>query len=232
MIDFIKKSELWTALDAGLLEQIQGKFSFHLKTIQDLWLYSVIRAEQGQKIAEIGGGESRILPRLALNNDCYNIEKFEGANHGPQSESHIAGIKNIKTFVGEFSPELEENSFDILFSVSVVEHVLDDKFADFFNDCIRILKPGCYMVHAIDMYIADDPILFWCNRYEMYKNAVTDNPLVEPLGPIRQGPLAFSCDIATNPDNIMYGWKTLSPNLDQLRQDAQSVSLKLGARKR
>jgi FkbM family methyltransferase len=231
MFDFIKKSELWNALDAGLLKEIQGKLSFQLKTIQDLWVYSVIKDEQGKSIAEIGGGESRILPRLALNNDCYNIEKFEGEYNGPNAEICIHGVKNIKTFVGEFSSELEENSFDILFSVSVVEHVTDDKFADFFNDCIRILKPGGYMVHAIDMYIPDEPSMFLRNRYEMYKNAVLNTSLVEPLGSIREDTLAFSCDMASNPDNIMYGWKKLAPALDQLRQGAQSVSLKLGVRK-
>jgi len=38
--------------------------------------------------------------------------------------------------------------------------------------------------------------------------------------------------MASNPDNIMYGWKTISPALDHLRQNAQSVSIKLGAKKR
>ncbi len=231
MFDFIKKSDLWTALDAGLLNDIQGKLSFQLKTIQDLWVYSVVKDLHNQNIAEIGGGESRILPKLAQNNNCYNIEKFEGADHGPTSEIHVSGVKNIHTFVGDFSPQLTENSFDVLFSVSVVEHVADSDFEDFFNDCIRILKPGGYMVHAIDMYVSDNPTPFWLNRFEMYKNAVANNPLAQPLGEVRSEPFMFTCDIATNPDNIMYGWKALSPDLDQIRQTSQSVSLKFGVRK-
>ena len=230
MLDFIKKPELWAALDAGLQKDIQGKLSFQLKTIQDLWVYSVIKDEKNKKIAEIGGGESRVLPRLALNNECYNIEKFEGAHNGPDTEIYVPGVQNIKAFVGEFSSEIEENSFDILFSVSVVEHVNDDSFSNFFNDCIRILKPGGYMVHVVDMYLADEPSIFWRNRYEMYKNAVLNTPWAEPLEAVKKEPL-FSCNMASNPDNIMYGWKKLAPKLDHLRQDAQNVSLKLGARK-
>ena len=231
MFDFIKKQELWDALDGGLLEDIQGKLTFQLKTIQDLWVYSEIKNERGKKIAEIGGGESRILPRLALNNECYNIEKFEGADHGPESEVRIPGVTNIKTFVGDFSPELEDNSFDVLFSVSVAEHVKDEDFDAFFKDCIRILKPGGYMVHAIDMYIAEQPTVFWKDRYEMYRNAVSTTQGVEPYGGVRPGPLSFSTDMASNPDNIMHGWKSLSPALNELRQNAQSVSVKLGAKK-
>lgn len=232
MFDFIKKRELWDALDAGLLEQIPGKLSYQLKTTQDLWIYSILRDFKGKKIAEIGGGESRILPRLALHNECYNIEKFEGADNGPEGEIQVAGVTNIKTFVGDFSSLIKDNTFDVLFSISVAEHVEDKNFENFFKDCARILKPGGYMFHAIDMYIANEPTAFWKNRYEMYRKAVTNSKFVEPLDFVRKGPFSFENDMASNPDNIMYGWKTISPPLNHLRQNAQSVSIKLGAKKR
>lgn len=231
MFDFIKKNELWNALDAGMLTEIQGKLSFQLKTIQDLWVYSQIKDLQGKKVAEIGGGESRILPRLAQNNDCYNIEKFEGADNGPEQEIYIPNVKNIKTFVGQSSSGLKDNYFDVLFSVSVVEHINDIEFEGFYKDCIRILKPGGYMVHAIDMYIAEDPTQFWLNRYEMYRDAVAKTPEVKPIGVVSNKPFIFTPEIASNPDNIMHGWGTLSPDLNNLRQIAQSVSIKLGAQK-
>jgi ubiquinone/menaquinone biosynthesis C-methylase UbiE len=232
MFGFITKSDLWDALDRGMLEKVRGRLSFQLKTSQDLWVYSMISGEHGMKIAEIGGGESRVLPLMACNNECYNIEKFEGADNGPSQEVHIEGVRNIRTFMGEFSADISDECFDILFSISVVEHIQDEDFNEFLEDCVRTLKPGGYMVHAIDMYVSDSPTPFWTNRYKMYKSAVLGHPQLEPMGSVSNNELAFSCEHASNPDNILYGWKTLSPNLDALRQNAQSISLKLGARKR
>jgi len=77
---------LWRALDAGRLAELETKISYQLKTVQDLAVYDHVRDLKGKKIAEIGGGDSRILKRLAKSNDCYNIEKFEGADQGPKGE--------------------------------------------------------------------------------------------------------------------------------------------------
>ena len=87
-------------------------------------MYSRLRDKSGLVIGEIGGGDSRILLRLAKRNRCYNIEKFEGADGGPKSEIVIPGVTNIRAFVGEFDANLSSDFFDVAFSVSVVEHVI------------------------------------------------------------------------------------------------------------
>lgn len=232
MFDFIRKPEIWRAMDAGYLAEIPGKLSFQLKTLQDLAVYAHLRDMNGLTIAEVGGGDSRILPRLAKANRCFNIEPFEGADNGPKGEVKIAGVENIRTTVGQFDPALEDAFFDVVFSVSVVEHIPDPDFPAFLEDNIRILKPGGVMFHAIDMYLAASPTDFWRNRFEMYREAITGRDDLEPIGPIGASEPAFAPDMASNPDNIMYGWKTISPSLNDLRQIAQSVSLLIGARRR
>ncbi|MEL6725959.1 MAG: class I SAM-dependent methyltransferase [Pseudomonadota bacterium] len=232
MFDFVRKPEIWRGMDAGWDKQLAGKLSFQLKTMQDIAIYAYLREMSGKRIAEIGGGESRILPLLKDANECFNIEPFEGADNGPESEIFIDNVQNIRTTVGAFDPVLEDSTFDTLFSISVVEHVPDEDFQSFFNDCVRILKPGGVMYHAIDLYVADEPSVFWENRYKMYRNAVNNHPDVEPISDIFEGPLAFTPDMASNPDQIMHGWKTISPALNDLRQIAQSVSLKIGVRRR
>ena len=219
-------------MDAGWDKQLASKLSFQLKTMQDMSIYAHLREMTGSKIAEIGGGESRILPLLKDRNECFNIEPFEGADNGPSSEIIIDSVQNIRTMVGTFDPVLADNSFDALFSVSVVEHVADQDFQSFFDDCVRILKPGGIMYHAIDMYVSAEPSEFWLNRYTMYREAVSEHSAVEPVGDVFVGPLVFTPDIASNPDQIMHGWKTISPGLNDLRQVAQSVSLKIGVKKR
>ena len=228
MFDFIRKPFLWEAWDNGLDKEIGKAGAFHLKTIQDLAVYSHLRGTTGKTIAETGGGASRLLEVLARKNCCFNVEKFEGADGGPGKEVRIPGVENIKVFLGEFSDQLRSEFFDILFSVSVVEHVSNLK--DFFEDGLRVLKPGGLWLHAIDIYVEDEPDEYQRSRFEAYRKWFDATALV-PLGAIYRGPLKFTCDIATNPDNIMHAWGRVAPQLNALRQRAQSVSVLVGGRK-
>lgn len=231
MFDFIRKPEIWKALDAGLLKESPHKLSFQLKTMQDLFVMQQLHGVSGKTIGEIGGGASRVLPELARSNKCFNIEPFEGADNGPKKEVVLPGVTNIRAVIGKSRGLIADATFDVVFSISVVEHVQDEDFAAFFDDCVRVLKPGGVMYHAIDMYVSAAPTPFWSNRFEMYRKAVASRSDVVPVGPVFDGPLVFTPDIASNPDNIMYGWRTISPALDSLRQQAQSVSLKIAAQR-
>lgn len=232
MFDFIRKPDIWKHFDAGFGAELQSTMGFQLKTMQDVAVYASIRDLSGKAVGEIGGGNSRILPRLVGQNECYNIEPFEGADNGPEDEVTIDGVTNLRTRVGVFDPTLSDAKFDTLFSVSVVEHVEDSNFVEFWSDCIRILKVGGEMYHAIDMYLEDEPGRFWLERFSMYLAAVSDDDRVEPIGSVFSGPCLYTNDIASNPDNVMYNWKKISPSLDTLRQQAQSVSLLIGVRKK
>lgn len=231
MFDFIRKRQIWEALDAGNLNEITSKLGFQLKTMQDLVVYTYLRDSKNLDIAEIGGGNSRILPRLAKANTCFNIEPFEGADNGPEGEITFQGVKNILTLIGESHDVIPDAAYDVVFSISVVEHIEDQNFQTFYEDCLRILKPGGSMYHAIDMYVSDQPTKFWTDRLDMYRATVQSDSRVTPLGDIYQGELAFAPNMASNPDNVMYAWKAISPGLDALRQTAQSISLITGIKK-
>jgi len=231
MFDFIRKPFLWEAWDNGLDRAIGKTGQFRLKSIQDIAVYAQLKDMREATIAEIGGGDSRLLATLAGSNTCVNVEKFEGAGAGPKKEIVIDGVRNVRAFLGEHSPLLEANQFDAVFSVSVVEHVPVDGLAAFFEDGLRVLKPGGLWLHAIDMYLEDVPSVAAIARYSTYRGWVKD-PRMTPVGAINEGLPRFSCDIATNPDDIMYSWGKIAPNLIELRQRAQSVSLIVAARKR
>ncbi|WP_375202107.1 methyltransferase domain-containing protein [Hyphococcus sp.] len=230
MFDFIRKPLLWQAWDNNYDKEIKKDGGFHLKTIQDLAVYSYLRDCDGLTIAEIGGSDSRLLPSLVQKNTCCNVEKFEGANNGAAEEIHIPGVKNVKAFLGEYSEDLQSGSFDVVFSVSVVEHVPDSDLDSFFDDGLRILKKGGLWLHAVDIYIEDEPSERYLSRYAAMR-AWMSNSAVTPIGEVFEGPLAFTCDMASNPDDTMYRWGRIAPKKAKMRQHAQCVSLLIGLRK-
>ncbi|ODA68670.1 hypothetical protein A7A08_00502 [Methyloligella halotolerans] len=230
MFDFIRKSYLWDAWDRGLNKAVSETEAFHLKSIQDLAVFDQLKDAEQKTIAEIGGGKSRILPVLAKKNTCFNVEKFEGVDGGPNREIRVRNVKNLHAFLGERTGLLPKQSFDILFSVSVVEHVPSPKLTDFLDEGVDALKDGGLWLHAIDLYLSDEPTPEARHRYDAYR-AWLDHPDLEPVGAIYDGPVVFTCDMASNPDNIMYQWGRVAPALIEKRQRSQSVSLLVALRK-
>lgn len=230
MFDFVRKPLIWEAWDGALQEEIGEMAAFQLKSMQDLAVYRLLKGVSGQTIAEVGAGHSRLLPVLARQNQCVAIDGFEGRGGGPTAAQDVSGVQTIATYLGEMSPLLASESFDVVFSISVVEHV--EALAAFHEDQLRILRPGGFFVHAIDMYVSDEPDDHNRRLFEIYRGWVTCSEGVEPLDQVYSGPFAFTCDLATNPDNIMHSWGRVAPSLVGLRQRAQCVSVLVGGRKR
>src|SRR5687767_6142356 len=70
---------------------------------------------------------------------------------GPTEAQAIPGVEIVRAYLGENSPLLAD--FDVVFSISVVEHVED--LDAFHADQLRILKPGGIFIHAIDLYLGE-----------------------------------------------------------------------------
>ena len=231
MFHFIQKHTIWQAVDDGWTNELEHGGQYELKFAQDLAVYALLRGMSGARIAEVGGGRPRILSRLAAMNECYNVDKFEGAGGGPTSVTSITDVHNIPTYIGEFDVAIPASWFDVVFSISVVEHIDSVRLNAFQQDVVRILRPGGFFVHAIDMYLTDVPSEYTRERYNHYRDWVTGDRAVEPLDTVPDDHLAFNCSMATNPDSILHGWGRLVPELRTLRERAQSVSLVVGGRK-
>ncbi len=241
MLKFVTKEEYWDALDQGVDEMLGvSDMDWQLKNIQDVALASYVMNEKGFKIAEIGGGNSRLLPMLAKNNKVYNIDRFDGTNNGPVGEPELDGVQTINCFIGDSKGVIDSASFDLVFSISVVEHISIDDLPDFMADCHRILKPGGKMYHAIDVYLTEEDFMHderpWfrraLGRVKFYLSLFEGKfePLEKPRVKFRDQ-LRFKPIYATNPDNIMYEWNRRQPLLKEVRKNAQLVTLLFGARK-
>lgn len=128
--------------------------SADLKLIQDLAICNFIRnnLHKGAKVLEIGGGLSRILTFFSDSIEGWNLDKFEGAGNGPTSLPGDTQYKVVQNDIGAFDKTLPENYFDMVFSISVVEHINEEDsiLKNIVNDIDRILKPGGLNVHCID----------------------------------------------------------------------------------
>lgn len=234
MLRFVEKKDVWDLCDAGYDEDLEETKAWGLKSAQDLMAYSLLRKLKGKDIAEVGGGRSRILKALAASNTCCNIEKFEGLNNGPRKEIVIEGVENISAYVGDSHGVVDPATFDVVFSISVVEHLDIDALPAFFKDCARILRPGGLIVHLIDMYLDDDAqsdpgrIARYSAYLEPFKAGVFEPLDVSQVRGLDC--LKFSCAYISHPDQEMYKRNTLAPRLKHLRYSSQSCAVVMAGR--
>lgn len=138
----------------------QATSSCDLKVYQDLCVYNFIRDNfpQGARLLEIGGGRSRIIAALQGDYEIWNLDKLEGLGHGPKALWHEEGHRLVRAYIGDFSDELPDGYFDLVFSISTVEHFPHDPVVvdAILQDIQRLLRPGGYSLHAVDGLLHPD----------------------------------------------------------------------------
>ncbi|GAB6094267.1 hypothetical protein JCM14469_05190 [Desulfatiferula olefinivorans] len=225
MFDIISKHDYFDWIDHG--HCVTKNTS--IKKVQDAFVLSVLSQEKGKKIAEIGGGQSRILELLSENNECWNIDPLEGSGHGPRDVDCGPNIKLIRANMGDFSREIPTDFFDYVFSISVVEHVPLDVVNDFFSDATRILKKGGLSIHAIDLYVGDHVNVRTNPQVDLYRSLDLRQGLglafLEP--PVVDAQAVFCTHYASNSDDAIYSWNKIYPgSINRIRTSCQSVSIK------
>jgi hypothetical protein len=124
-----------------------------LKVYQDYLMYTFIDANvpRGSRILEVGGGDSRILKFFSKDYECWNVDRCEGLGNGPRGFTS-PHFKIIYDYLGNANPELPAASFDLVFSISALEHTPEDQGirAAIARDLQRVLKPGCPSFHLFD----------------------------------------------------------------------------------
>jgi SAM-dependent methyltransferase len=236
VLRFVNKKELWKLYDSGVGD-ILGKApfsSYQLKSAQDIIAMGALKDLSGKKIAEVGGGDSRLLPYLASANEVFNIDPSEGADNGPVRPAKQKGVQNILCNIGDSEHIIEDESYDMLFSISVVEHVNNDLLDSFFKDCHRILKPGGEMIHLIDIYVGTSELsenAYFEQRHKSYTEVFhhTDRGHVNFSSVSTRSnsidDFCFRPEFATNPDSVMYAWRSIAPDLHEVRERAQLCTL-------
>ena len=220
MLDVVRKAEYFDLLSAGHADPKDHT----LKGIQDGWTLAQLDGVTGKRILEVGGGNSRVLPKLT-GNSLWNAEKFQGVGNGPTDANAIKGVAVVPTFMGEFSPDLPE--VDIVFSISVIEHIPFEKYHDAFKDMARILSPNGIMYHTIDLPLGDEVINVAEQRIRLLISAAAEAGLKWRAAPAVSPQCVFTSDMASNSDLTMWMWSRISEASKASGPFVQIVTLKM-----
>lgn len=168
----------------------------NLKLYQDIFVYNFIidNLPPGSKLLEVGGGNSRIIQALQHQYEIWNVDKFEGVGNGPLQISNDRGHHLVSAYMGEFSPELPDDYFDCVFSLSTLEHVYpetDTTFKNVCDDINRVLKFGGLSLHLFDVVGEKEGVQtnVWTNQLLLYifQNIETVNQMI-PFAEMQKDP--------------------------------------------
>ncbi|CAN5541702.1 hypothetical protein BH10PSE7_BH10PSE7_25820 [soil metagenome] len=235
MLSIIGREEYWRWID----ERIVTPARHDLKTIQDAYILSELASVKGKKILEVGGGNSRIAALLAHNNEVWLADGFEGKDGGPGEIPQIPNVKMIQAYLGDYPDQLPDNYFDVVFSISVVEHIPQPKYIDFTKDSARVLKSGGLAIHAIDIYLYDNADFnpsskFQQKRIELYLKTAdeTGGVLTWTAVPELTERQTITSSAAYNSMETLIAWNKFAPSIIKMRAEAVSCSLKMKLMKR
>jgi SAM-dependent methyltransferase len=74
----------------------------------------------------------------------YDADRFRESLRKRSHARHVDGV------LGDFLPELPDDYFEVVFSISVLEHSPIERAPDICRDIWRALKPGGVAIHTID----------------------------------------------------------------------------------
>ncbi len=128
-----------------------------LKDVQRPWVVKAILAcrPPRARVLEIGAGQPYVADLLArLGYDVWIVDPYDGSGNGPvEYERYLAEAPRV-TFVRErfdgATDGLAPDSFDAVYSISVLEHLSAEEFRGVVAGLHRFLKPDGVSIHAID----------------------------------------------------------------------------------
>jgi len=131
--------------------------AWSLKQIGNLHILNYVNKYGLRKVLEIGAGFNfyffNHLPNWA---DYATLDDagFYDQNLILQAINHRKPSRAIQGMLGQFSPDIADGEFDTCISVSVLEHVPEAQIAEVCRDMFRVLTPGGWALHSIDLPIS------------------------------------------------------------------------------
>jgi SAM-dependent methyltransferase len=131
-----------------------------LKNVQRPWTAKAILANvrPPARLLEIGGGEPIVSEFLSeLGYDVTLVDPYDGFGNGPTDyERYVQQfphVKIVREYLRPGLPGLAPQSFDAIFSISVLEHIPADSLGACFDAIAEFLVPGGASVHCFDFIL-------------------------------------------------------------------------------
>jgi hypothetical protein len=116
----------------------------------------------GARLLEVGAGEPVVAHTLSqLGYQVTIVDPYDGSGNGPTEFNHyVAMYPHIPIIRSVFTKDvsgLQANSFDCIYSISVLEHVYQPAaLSGLFGGIASFLKKGGYSLHLIDHVLAGE----------------------------------------------------------------------------
>jgi SAM-dependent methyltransferase len=157
-------------LPASAVERARGPFQYQpnndTRAFEYPWAFQTGGARAGMDVLEIGGGLSGfqfVLARAGCR--VTNVDPgMEGETFSwPVNETTIARLNKLygtsvrlrNTVIEQ--AELADESFDLAFSISVLEHLPEPALAAAVRETFRVLRSGGRLVMTIDLFLNVQP---------------------------------------------------------------------------
>jgi len=136
---------------------------FGLKGFDNPWLMEAHSWQRGQKVLDIGAAYSPLPNYLQT---TYGIEMWVADDFGAEGDAfwkrgaspqeHAAQFPNVKYVLEQVGnsakSSLPVNYFDVVYSLSTLEHVPPRAIPDVWKHMDLLLKPGGELIHAVDVF--------------------------------------------------------------------------------
>lgn len=129
-----------------------------LKPLGHASVLDYVGQNRPQRVLEIGHGARSLTLDLIHNcAECWGIDSYDKEKTVPTGaldkfrESYPT-TKFVNGFVGGSREQLPDQYFDLIFSVSVIEHIAEEQIPIFHKDIFRLLKPGGVVLHSFDVW--------------------------------------------------------------------------------
>jgi SAM-dependent methyltransferase len=138
-------------------------------------------------LLEIGAGQPLVAACLAeLGYQVIVVDPYDGSGGGPTEFDRFVQLYPSvqilrRTFQAEL-PELAKQTFDGIYSISVLEHIPAPELAAIINAISSYLRPGGWVFHSIDCVIEGASAAYHieqCKRITAHHNTLMEGMAVD-----------------------------------------------------
>lgn len=133
-----------------------------LKCVGYAHVMKLIEERQPKRVLEIGHGPTSPIFDYLQEQDVeiWGIDRFSNTetttqSHYTEFRARYPNARFINAFFGTEEYDIPSDYFDLVCSVSVIEHVAIPDVGKVFGEIARVLRPGGLSAHSADVFLGD-----------------------------------------------------------------------------